>query len=79
MLESGKRYTWKEITDAYPNSNVLITDIEDDDNGEMKYVTFLDVASGDIEKKVMDLDAKGIDYFIFWTGEYEPFSGFIFL
>lgn len=78
-LESGKRYTWEEIVDAYPNSNVILTDIEDDDNGNMKYATVLGLASEDTENKVRALDEEGIEYFIFWTGEPELFNGYVSL
>lgn len=75
-LESGKRYTWEEIVDAYPNSNVILTNIEDDDDGKMKYAEVLGIVS---EDKVRALDAEGIEYFIFWTGEPELFNGYVSL
>ena len=77
-LESGKRYTWQEIKDAYPNSEVIITDIEDDENGKMKYATFLDVASKDLAKQTLALHIKGIDYSIFCTEERAPTCHFVF-
>lgn len=78
-LEFGKRYTWEEIVDAYPNSNVILANIEDDEDGKMKYATVLGLASEDAENKLRALDAEGIEYFIFWTGKPEPFYGLMFL
>lgn len=78
-LESGKRYTWEEIVDAYPNSNVILANIEEDDDGNIKYATVLGVVSEDAENKLRALDAEGIEYFIFWTGKPEPSYGLMFL
>lgn len=76
-LEFGKRYTWEEIVDAYPNSNVILANIEDDDNGEIKYATVLGVVSEDAENKLRALDAEGIEYSIFFTEERAPTCHFV--
>lgn len=76
-LESGKRYTWQEIKDAYPNSDVILTNIEEDDDGNIKYATVLGAVSEDAENKLRALDAEGIEYSIFCTEERAPTCHFI--
>ena len=71
MLEFGKRYSWQEIIDTYPNRYVFVTDLDVDDNGRKESAIFLDAATfeerGD---KAKALSAKGIEFSLFWTKGY---------
>lgn len=68
MLEFGKRYTWQEIIDTYPNRYVFVTDLDEDAKGRRESAIFLDAATfeerGD---KAKALSAKGIEFSLFWT------------
>jgi len=46
MLKMNKTYTWKEITKAYPDLWVIITDIKES-GGEIKTCRLMDVCEAD--------------------------------
>lgn len=46
MINLNKTYTWEEITKAFPDTWVIITDIKEK-NGEIKTCKLLDVCSAD--------------------------------
>lgn len=68
MLEFGKRYTWDEIIEAYPNKYVFIREIEDGEERPVESAVLIDVAAyEEIGAKAKKLREEGIQCSCFWT------------
>lgn len=68
MLEFGKRYTWDEIIEAYPNKYVFIREIEDSDDRPIESAVLMDVAAyEEIGAKAKKLREAGMPCSCFWT------------
>lgn len=68
MLEFGKRYSWEEITDTYPNRYVFLQRIERDAHGRIISAIFLDAATfEERDDKAEALGTKGIKFALHWT------------
>lgn len=68
MLEFGKRYTWDEIIEAYPNKYVFINSIQDGDARPIESAVLLDVSDfEEIGNKAKKLREAGVECSCFWT------------
>lgn len=71
MLEFGKRYTWDEIVEAYPNKYAIVTDIEDGKDRPVESAILLDVSDfNEMDSKVLKFTERGIKCSWFWTKGY---------
>lgn len=54
MLEMGKRYKWKQISETYPNMWAIITDIKETDWGGIDSCKLLAIATNDTKMNYLD-------------------------
>lgn len=71
MLEFGKRYTWDEIIEAYPNKYAIIREIERGPHQQILSAVLLDVADfEELDTKVCKFYSLGLTCSWYWTKGY---------